>query len=147
MTGNLDFGYCVLNEIWVDDPAKPDPRVSNDPADKEIFRLMPPANGSLMRFLTIRPAGAEFTAEQIAAQRRFDTGDTMEKDSPGMHVTLTIDYGIVISGEIDLVLDEGTVHLGPGDTVVQRGTRHAWINRGKEPCTISFVGIDSPNYR
>ena len=64
-----------------------------------------------------------------------------------MHTTRTIDYGIVLSGEIDLELDEGEVHLKAGDVVVQRGTRHAWRNRSSEPCRIAFVLIDSPNYR
>ena len=71
----------------------------------------------------------------------------MEKDDQAMHTTRTIDYGIVLSGEIDLELDEGEVHLGPGDVVVQRGTRHAWRNRGSRPCTMAFVLISSPNYR
>ena len=71
----------------------------------------------------------------------------MEEDDPGMHTTPTIDYGIVLSGEIDLELDEGEVHLQAGDVVVQRGTRHAWRNRGTEPCRIAFVLISSPNYR
>jgi len=145
--GYLDFGYCILNEIWVDDPAKYDSKILKDPAVTEKYHIEPPMNGSLMRIITIRPHGIKLTNEQLAASKRFDTGDTMDKDNPGMHATNTIDYGIVISGEIDLELDEGTVHLMQGDTVVQRGTRHAWRNNGSEPCTIAFVGISSPNYR
>ena len=70
----------------------------------------------------------------------------MEQNDPGMHTTRTIDYGIVLSGEIYLELDEGEVHLTPGDVVVQRGTRHAWRNRSAEPCKIAFVLISSSNY-
>ena len=58
---------------------------------------------------------------------------------PGMHQTPTIDFAIVISGEIWLELDEGEVHLKPGDCVVQRGTMHAWRNRSDRPCVMSFV--------
>jgi mannose-6-phosphate isomerase-like protein (cupin superfamily) len=145
--GYLDFGYCITNEIWVDDPANPDPKVLKDPVDVEKYHIAPPLNGSLMRVLTIRPDGIKLTSEQLAANERFNTGDTMEKDNPGMHTTHTIDYGIIISGEIDLELDKGIVHLIAGDVVVQRGTRHAWRNNSSKPCTIAFVGISSPNYQ
>ncbi len=77
----------------------------------------------------------------------FDTGDALEEEDPAMHTTRTIDYGIILDGEVDLELDEGEVHLRPGDVIVQRATRHAWRNRGTAPCTIAFVLISSPNYR
>jgi uncharacterized cupin superfamily protein len=60
-----------------------------------------------------------------------------------MHRTRSLDYAVVLSGEIDMMLDETSVHLKPGDTVVQQATNHAWINRGKEPCRILFVLMDS----
>ena len=60
------------------------------------------------------------------------------------HVTQTIDYAVVISGEIDMELDEGReVHLKQGDVLVQRATIHNWRNRGTEPCLIAFVLIDT----
>ena len=66
--------------------------------------------------------------------------ESMEPDRPGMHGTDSIDYGIVLSGEILLELDDGaTVHLEPGDCVVQQGTRHAWRNHTSQPCTMAFV--------
>ena len=61
--------------------------------------------------------------------------------APRNHRTGTIDYAVVISGEIDMELDEGTVHLKSGDVLVQRGTIHNWVNRGSEPCVIAFVLI------
>ncbi len=61
--------------------------------------------------------------------------------APRNHRTTTIDYAVVISGEIDMELDEGTVHLKSGDVLVQRGTIHNWVNRGSEPCVIAFVLI------
>jgi mannose-6-phosphate isomerase-like protein (cupin superfamily) len=61
----------------------------------------------------------------------------LEMDHPGMHTTDTIDFEYVISGEVWLELDDGVeVHLCPGDTVVQNGTRHAWRNKGTEPCRM-----------
>jgi mannose-6-phosphate isomerase-like protein (cupin superfamily) len=61
--------------------------------------------------------------------------------APRNHRTSTIDYAVVISGEIDMELDEETVHLKSGDVLVQRGTIHNWVNRGSVPCVIAFVLI------
>lgn len=59
--------------------------------------------------------------------------------APRNHRTDSIDYAVVISGEIDMQLDESKVHLKAGDVLVQRGTIHNWVNRGSEPCVIAFV--------
>src|SRR5262249_23308694 len=61
---------------------------------------------------------------------------------PLMHRTRSLDYAIILSGEIDMMLDDGDVHLKPGDVIVQQATNHAWVNRGKEPCRILFVLMD-----
>ena len=146
----LEFpGGFVWDEIWVGDPTNP--TASNDPAKDDLYHLLPSVNGSHWLVLTFPPEteGLEqaYTEEEIAAvASRFDDGDVFDEDRR-MHTTPTIDYGIVLSGEVDLELDEGTVHLGPGDVVVQRGTRHGWHNRGTEPCKMAFVLISSPNYR
>src|SRR5437868_615230 len=62
---------------------------------------------------------------------------------PLMHRTRTVDYAVVLSGEIDMMLDDTVVHVSPGDVVVQQATNHAWINRGTQPCRILFVLVDS----
>jgi mannose-6-phosphate isomerase-like protein (cupin superfamily) len=59
--------------------------------------------------------------------------------APRMHRTESIDYAVVMSGEIDMELDSSTVHLKAGDVLVQRGTIHNWVNRGTESCVIAFV--------
>jgi quercetin dioxygenase-like cupin family protein len=64
--------------------------------------------------------------------------------TPRSHRTDSIDYAVVISGEIDMELDDGVVaHLKQGDVLVQRGTIHNWVNRGKEACVIAFVLISA----
>ena len=67
--------------------------------------------------------------------------------SPGVqsrnHRTDSIDYAIIMSGEIDMMLDDKTVHVKAGDVVIQQATNHAWINHGKEPCRVIFVLMDS----
>ena len=62
-------------------------------------------------------------------------------NAPRNHRTDSIDYAVVVSGEIDMDLDGAEVHLKAGDVIVQRGTIHNWINRGTEPCVIAFVLI------
>jgi mannose-6-phosphate isomerase-like protein (cupin superfamily) len=69
---------------------------------------------------------------------KFDPGV-----APRNHRTDSIDYAVVISGEIDMVLNVDTVHLKAGDVLVQRGTVHDWVNKGKEPCVIAFTLISA----
>jgi quercetin dioxygenase-like cupin family protein len=62
--------------------------------------------------------------------------------TPRNHRTDSIDYGTVISGEIDMELDDGrSVHLKAGDVLVQRGTIHNWVNKGTAPCVIAFAQV------
>ena len=66
----------------------------------------------------------------------------MEPDAPGMHTTATIDFEVVLDGEVWLELDDGKeVHLQPGDSVVQNGTRHAWRNHGTVPARLAVFLI------
>ena len=59
-----------------------------------------------------------------------------------MHRTQTVDYAVILDGELTMILDEGDVVLKQGDIVVQRGTSHSWANRSDKPCKILFVLID-----
>jgi len=69
-------------------------------------------------------------------------GDHFERGAPGMHTSDTIDYGVVVRGEMTLELDDGQkVHLRQGDCIVQNGTRHRWRNPLPEPCLMAFVSI------
>ena len=62
---------------------------------------------------------------------------------PGFHQTTSVDYAIVLFGEIYAMMDEGEVLLRTGDVLIQRGTNHAWSNRTEKPCCIAFVLIDA----
>jgi uncharacterized cupin superfamily protein len=62
---------------------------------------------------------------------------------PLMHRTRSVDYAVILSGEIEMKLDDTVVHLKPGDVVVQQATNHAWVNRGTQPCRILFVLMDA----
>jgi len=92
--------------------------VDNDSSDDRAGVTVPTAldNGTVFRVVSFGPGVA-----------------------PRNHRTSSLDYGVVMSGEIEMVLDTGSVHLKPGDVLVQRGTIHDWINNGSEPCVIAFT--------
>jgi hypothetical protein len=69
-------------------------------------------------------------------------GDVFDRSAPGMHTSDTIDYGVVVRGEMTLELDDGQkIHLHQGDCIVQNGTRHRWRNPLSEPCLMAFVSV------
>ena len=74
-------------------------------------------------------------------------GDRVPKGLPVthalMHRTRTVDYAVILSGEIEMMLDDSMVRLKPGDVVIQQATNHAWINRSTQPCRILFVQMDA----
>jgi quercetin dioxygenase-like cupin family protein len=74
---------------------------------------------------------------------RFAVIDFPPGNSGRMHRTETLDYVIVIAGEIDMDMDESTLRLKAGDVLVQRGSNHAWVNRGSERARVAFVLIDA----
>jgi len=89
------------------------------------------------------PAGVTFeSALRELSEKVPGMGDHFEREAPGMHTTETVDYGIVVRGEMTLELDDGQkVHLRQGDCVVQNGTRHRWRNPLPEPCLMAFISI------
>ena len=78
------------------------------------------------------------------AQIGDEKASTVQAQSPHplMHRTETVDYGVVIEGELTLVLDDSELQLRPGSVVVQRGTSHAWANRSGQPCRMLFILVD-----
>jgi len=130
--------------VWVT-TANPKP----DPADptEAATSIVPGPGGSVFLLVTFPPdsvmADPAFDPEAAGrehAEQSPGLVDYFEPDSPGMHTTPTIDYGIVLEGEIWLELDEGkTVHLREHDVIVQNGTRHAWRNRSSSVTKMAFV--------
>jgi mannose-6-phosphate isomerase-like protein (cupin superfamily) len=138
----------VFMEVW-ETRATPAPIVAkeNEPTDHELH-LVPPKNGVRIRVLDIPTDKATF-GENVAAEAKqiFDrigagSAHTANAPHPFMHRTETVDFGIVLDGELVLILDEGETTVRAGDIVVQRGTNHAWSNRSDRPCRIAFVLID-----
>ena len=109
--------------------------------------LQPPKNGSVFRIVEFEPEDPEVlkTLDGKAAFAEMDASDVIVEDArhPFMHRTNSVDYAVILSGEITMLLDDSDVHLKTGDVVVQRGTNHAWSNRGKETCRIAFGLVDA----
>lgn len=120
----------------------------------EAMNLEPPPNGSNLRFVEFEPEsealrGADPAAARAAfaamggAQHALTHEANKEARHPWMHRTKSVDYAIVISGEIHLVLDDQDVLMRAGDVCIQRGTNHAWSNRTNETAVVAFVLIDA----
>lgn len=106
--------------------------------------IAPPDNGSVFRIVDFPPADGVEALDPATMQRLAGGGhaDEPAPRHPMMHRTRSVDYAVIMSGEIDMLLDDSEVHCRAGDVVVQQGTNHAWVNRGTEPCRIAFVLID-----
>jgi len=133
--------------VWITDSVPADIAVASDQSARKIG-IPPPANGSICRVVEFGPMTAEMEAlpaDHFARQlgEGHVATNALPPRHPFMHRTKSIDYAIVLSGEIDMLLDDSEVHLKAGDVLVQQGTNHAWVNRGREPCRIVFVLIDA----
>jgi mannose-6-phosphate isomerase-like protein (cupin superfamily) len=110
--------------------------------------LNPPDNGTVIRVVEIPPLKPGQEAQMAPDLMMKIVGDHapargVAVSHPLMHRTRTVDYAIIMSGEIDMMLDDKVVHVKAGDVVVQQATNHAWLNHGTEPCRIIFVLMDS----
>jgi mannose-6-phosphate isomerase-like protein (cupin superfamily) len=130
--------------LWVTDETPSDMSSHADAAEREIG-VPPPINGSIFRTVEFPPegeAGGGVSNEEMIAQMGVSRGGSDEPARhPGMHRTASVDYALIMTGEIDMLMDDSEVHLVAGDVVVQQGTNHAWANRGDVPCQIAFVLI------
>jgi quercetin dioxygenase-like cupin family protein len=112
----------VSTLIWCTDRTPADIRVGENIEDMgaRVLGTPPPPNGT-----------------------RFTVNDIPPGRIGPMHRTETIDYVIVLAGELEMRMDDSTIKLKAGDVLVQRGTNHAWINPGAEPARVAFVLIDA----
>jgi len=109
--------HVAARVLWTTDSLPADNSISGDAATQDIARPGPGSSETVFRMIEFEPGNASF-----------------------VHRTSTLDYAVIIDGEIDMEVDGGeSVHLRAGDVVVQRGTTHGWFNRGTAPCRIVFV--------
>ena len=133
--------------LWVTD-AFPLPSSKEETRSRPVG-VSPLNNGTKFRVVEFPPldeaAQAELPPDVLfkAVGSSFTPVRGRPPVHPFMHRTRSVDYAVVLSGEIDMMLDDVSVHLKPGDTIVQQATNHAWVNRSKEPARLLFVLIDA----
>jgi mannose-6-phosphate isomerase-like protein (cupin superfamily) len=133
--------------LWQTDSGPAGFSFTDDAALRKLG-LNPPDNGTVIRVVEFPPLDDATVAKMDPNFMMKIVGDHapargVPVSNPLMHRTRTVDYAVIMSGEIDMMLDDKTVHVKAGDVVIQQATNHAWLNHGKEPCRIIFVLMDS----
>jgi hypothetical protein len=135
----------ALTDLWETGGAPASNAGDKDAAARPV-RLEPPKNGTLLRIVEFPPDAAwRGSADGKAAFKSIGAGHAQDASSsdPMMHRTSTVDYIIVLKGEIYAIMDTGEKLLRAGDILVQRGTNHSWSVRGNEPCIVAAVLINA----
>jgi mannose-6-phosphate isomerase-like protein (cupin superfamily) len=140
------FGGWEFLTLWGGDRTPSFPDDGSEPPWSSYF---PALDGFRFSFSVIPPAGTvppdDLDVEAAtAAARAIVPGmlEVLEPDDPGMHTTDTVDFEVILSGEVVLELDDGAERLlRAGDTVVQNGTRHRWRNESSEPCVMAVFMV------
>jgi len=138
--GNFDF--------WQTKPGQSPHDISTGRSPLKFF---PVPGGTMFRLFTIPPADPNMTPAELAGLQDWFFTEVGDPDGRGdtsrhplMHKTPTVDYIVLLSGEISLVLDEGDpIALKPFDAVVQRGVGHSWLNTGRDPALLMCVMVGS----
>jgi hypothetical protein len=136
---------CVV-ELWQTTETPAD-NSGNEESIGPVSRLPPPPNGSIFRVVEYPPDQERIAVLQGQSQHFDSSAEGYKRHygarHPGFHKTDTIDYAIVVEGEIYALMDEGELLLKTGDVLVQRGTSHAWSNRTDKTARVLFVLIDA----
>lgn len=138
----------VFHEVW---STSDTPAIVSNGGDPTLAALVlpPPSRGTRIRIVDIPPDTDDFLqngADRMKAAFSSigdEKASTVKENSPHplMHRTESVDYGIVLDGELVLVLDDEEMSLKTGSVVVQRGTNHAWANRSGRVCRMAFILI------
>lgn len=142
LPGRTDFG---LTNLWVTEGSPASNEGHADAAARPVV-LEPPPGGTIFRVVEFPPDKTAGGFDREAAFAAMGAGHAMDPDGsrhPGMHKTASVDYAIVLSGEIYALMDEGETLLRAGDCLVQRGTNHAWSNRSDAPCLVAFILVSA----
>lgn len=141
-----DWDGFAVTELWVTEDMPVDNSGFGADQGSKPMRLDPEQNGTVFRIAEVPPESAgsikpEVLFETMGLDKTPEEGQSSRHFT--MHRTDSIDYAIVMKGEIWLILDEEEILVREGDCIVQRGTSHAWVNRGDAPCLLAFVMIDA----
>jgi len=148
----LEANGSGLFEIWLTKglPAS-DNQMFRDYIAEEDLALCPPEGAIKVRWFMVPPEDPNASDEDKEAAAAFGFAAIQAEHArvdtsrhPMMHKTKSVDYIIIVKGEVDMLLDQGEAKsLKPGDVVIQRGTNHAWVNHGKEPALLIAVLADA----
>lgn len=140
-----DSPVISSTNFWITDSTPPS--LSKEDTAGRPIGVSPPDNGTkfrLVEFAPLDPATeAKLPPEMIMKGVTHPPDKGIPVKHPMMHRTRTLDYAVILSGEIDMMLDDTSVHLKQGDVIVQQATNHGWVNHGTQPCRILFVLMDS----
>jgi len=135
----------ALTDLWETGAAPASNAGDKDAAERPV-RLEPPKNGTILRIVEFPPDSAwRQGADAKQAFRSIGAGHAKDRASsdPMMHKTSTVDYIIVLKGEIHAIMEKGEKLLKAGDILVQRGTNHSWSVRGSEPCIVAAILVSA----
>ena len=136
----------TLTNLWQSTKTPAAMERHDDPVTGPLI-LHPPKNGSVFRIVQFDPENPDELAELDgkSAFSEMGAGANIVEGArhPFMHRTDSLDYAVVLTGEIYMMMDEDEYLVKAGDVIVQQGTNHAWSNRGIEPCQIAFILIDA----
>ena len=136
----------ALTDLW-ESKSTPANNTGTEDAANRPFKLEPPKNGTVIRVVEFPPDTVLAKSGDIAKIfEEIGSADAKDRNNPrhqGFHKTRSLDYAIVLEGEIYAMMDEGEKLMKPGDILIQRGTNHAWSNRTDAPARICFVLIDA----
>jgi quercetin dioxygenase-like cupin family protein len=132
-----------LTDAWISRQVPAD-NTANDDTVEDKVTLEPPAGGTVFRLVELPPDSERNYETMKAYFEGMGAGARLDgQKHPGMHKTKSVDFLVIVSGEVWMILDDEEVLLRAGDVCVQRGTLHAWSNRTDEPCLIAAVLVDA----
>lgn len=145
MAKRRSSGGNGMTLLWVTSEFPVDLSSASDRAQTPVG-VPPPANGTVFRIVDFAPISGEAAHvdhDEVLRSMGIDPATQGYPRHANTHRTRTIDYAIVLEGEIDMLLDDSEVHVKAGDVLVQQGTNHAWVNNSGKPCRIAFILIDA----
>jgi mannose-6-phosphate isomerase-like protein (cupin superfamily) len=136
----------VITDVWVtsDAPAGNTGHEDASPAGREVV-LHPPKRGTVFRIVDFPPDTEYQKVDMKELLGQISASDALDEKPRHFwfHKTDTVDYAMVLEGEIWAMMDEGESLMRPGDILIQRGTNHSWSNRTSQNCRMAFVLIDA----
>lgn len=138
----------AMIDLWETTTTPASNRGHDDAAARPV-RLAPPAQGSIFRIVELPPDTERNWEAKKRVFSQYGAADALPatpQRHPGFHKTASIDYAIVLEGEVWALMDKAETKMLAGDVLIQRGTNHAWANRSDKPCRIAFVMIGAESY-